>query len=157
MRYPKSIARFLPVENEPAIAKALKIKELESLCKQFLPPTLARHTHAANLKDGSLVVLADNPAAAAKLKLYAESLGEFLAKRRPEVSSVSVRVQPAAQTAQPPKIGKTRILSEEAVRGLTELHEQLSDSPARQALTSLLKHHGRETPRSKAGPPDPQE
>ena len=161
MRYPKSIENFLPRDDEPVISKARKIKELDNLCEQFLPPSIGRHAHAANLKEGTLVMFADNPAIAAKLKLYSEGLCEFLAKRRPEVSSVSVRVQPAAQGEKTIRVGKASALSEGALRGLAQLRERLPESPARRALSSLLERHGQGTagngatvtPKAKA-PPD---
>lgn len=141
MRFPNSIDRFLPADGEPVVAKARRINDLARLCEQFLPAALARHARAANLKDGTLVILADNSAVAAKLKLFSESLGEYLSKRRPEVNSVSVRVQPALQGAPEARPPKNSALSPAALQELSRLHQRLSDSPARRALAVLLARH----------------
>jgi len=75
-----NIDRILSADDnlQPVVEKARAIRELSRLCNAFLPPELARQAQAANFKDGKLVILAANSAAAAKLKLLAESLGVFL-------------------------------------------------------------------------------
>ena len=140
-RFPNSIDRFLSADSEPVLAKARRINELARLCAQFLPPALARHARAANLKGGTLVILADNPAIAAKLKLFSESLAEYLAKQRAEVNSVSVRVQPGHGAAQEPLPDKNCALSPATLESLGRLHQGLPESPARRALGVLLAHH----------------
>ena len=88
--------RFLSADGsfQPVIEKAREIDALSKLCSAFWPPELARLARVANIKDGTLVVLAANGPAAAKLKLLGESLGQFLSKQGAKVNSVSVRVQP---------------------------------------------------------------
>jgi len=59
---------------ERVVAKARELRALTRACLDFLPSELGRQIRAANLRDGELSLLAANPAAAAKLKLVAESL-----------------------------------------------------------------------------------
>jgi len=86
MQLPR-IDRFLARDNDlqPVVAKAREIDALSKLCDEFLPPELAAQLRPANLQGGKLVVLAANAAAAAKLKLLSESLGDFLSKRGAKV------------------------------------------------------------------------
>ena len=88
-----------------------------------------------NVKGRTLVLLAANAAAAAKLKLLSETLCSFLLLQGKEVNSVSVRVQPtASRTTSNAASHKNARLSASALAELTELYQRLSDSPARSAL-----------------------
>jgi len=90
------IDRYLSADDrlQPILAKAQEIGAMAKLCAEFLPPGLSSQVQAANVRDGELVLLAANPAAAAKLKMLADSLRKFLLRQGSKVSSVSVRVQP---------------------------------------------------------------
>ena len=97
----------------------------------------------ANLKDGELVLLAANSAAAAKVRLIAPALCRLLQERHWQVNSVSARVQPNltrrnAQQASAAK-GKNVHFSPGALDSLRRLHEKLAPSPARDALARLLR------------------
>ncbi|MGH8709650.1 MAG: DciA family protein [Burkholderiales bacterium] len=126
---------------ERVVAKARELRSLTRSCTDFLPPGLARQMRAANLRDGELSLLAANPAAAAKLKLVAESLRKFLLLQGTKVSSVSVRVQPTRSHAAPPAKSGGAVLSDVGKAELSRLYDRLSlTSPVRQALDVLLKH-----------------
>ena len=139
-----SIDRILSADDDiqPVVEKARAIRELSRLCSEFLPPELARHAQAANLKDGKLLILAANPAAAAKLRLISESLGVFLSKQRAKVSGVSIRVQPNASHRADAASHKNVRISTASLAELAALHARLGDSPAREALRALLERHG---------------
>lgn len=130
---------------QPVIAKTRQINALSKLVVDFLPPGLARLVRAVNLHerpgDRQLVLLAASPAAAAKLKLLAEALRQHLSELRAEVNSVSVRVQPAAESVPEVTPGLPRRLSATALSELKTLYRKLPDSPARKALKELLDHH----------------
>ncbi|MGE5825882.1 MAG: DciA family protein [Bacteroidota bacterium] len=106
-----------------------------------MPPELGPLVQAANLKDGKLVLLAANPATASKLRLLAESLGAFLAKERPKVRGVSIRVQPNASRRTDVAARKSVSFSASNLAELQALHARLADSPARSALRALLERH----------------
>jgi len=140
--HPTKVGRVLASDpgTQPLVAKALEIRALSRLCIDFLPPGLAGQVRAANLKDDQLVVLAANPAAAAKLKLLAESLCKYLLQQGAKVNAVSVRVQPETpvRPSGPPQRPR---LSPQGVKALAALHGKLPDSAARRALKTLLDHH----------------
>lgn len=140
MQLPR-IDRFLATDSDlqPVVAKAREIGALSKLCDEFLPPELAAHLRPASLQGGKLVVLAANAAAAAKLKLLSESLGDFLSKRGAKVNSVSVKVQPGGMNlvARPAAVRSAHI-PPLGFAALSELYGKLGDSPARRALERLL-------------------
>jgi len=137
------IDHFLAAGGEflPVMEKAREIEALSELLKGFLPPELAPLARVANFKEGKLVIHAVNGPAAAKLKLLAESLGAYITKRRSEVNSVLVRVQPAGPEA-PITFQKRAELTAAALQELAALYSRLSDSPFRNALKTLLKSRG---------------
>lgn len=142
------LRHYLQAEGElqPLVAKALEIDALSKLCKDFLPPELAPLVVAANLKNGRLVVLAANAAAAAKLKLLSESLSEFLLKQGSKVNSVSVRVQPGGDHTVDAAPQKRPQLSAATIAELQRLHGRMPESSARKALETLLKRHSTAAP-----------
>jgi len=143
---PRNVGSLLASDAglEPVIAKTRQINALSKLVFDFLPPGLARLVRAVNFHDRpgdrQLVLLAASPAAAAKLKLLAEALCRYLSEQRAQVNSVSVRVQPGADSAAQVTSRPAPRLSAGVLRELQSLHARLSDSPARSALKALLDH-----------------
>src|SRR5260221_3171861 len=144
------IDRILSADNElqPVLAKARQIRALGGLVDGFFPPDLARQVRVANCREGELVLSAANPAAAAKIRLLAPSLGRYLAKQRWQVNSVSVRVQPTASQREIPRQGGPKPVhsSTKSLAALRRLYPGLIDSPAREALAALLSHHAAPIP-----------
>jgi len=155
-----SIGRLLAADPglQPVLERARRIGALSKTCLDFLPPEIARGIRGLSLRDDRLVVLAATSAAAAKVKLVAESLCKFLLDQGEKVNGVSVRVQPEARAADtaPHKLAR---LSPASLAALRRLHRRLSDSPARAALKTLLDHQlkparaGRARRRREAPPP----
>ena len=139
MRLPK-IDRILSVDSElqPLVAKARDLRALSGLVDGFFPPDLARQTRVANFRDGELVLLAANAAAAAKLRLLAVPLTAYLSERLRQVNSVSIRVQPndVARAVGAPQ--KSVQLSTLTVERLRRLYERMRPCPARDALGRML-------------------
>jgi hypothetical protein len=157
VRLPK-IDRILAADGElqPFLTKTREIRALAGLVDGFLPPDLARQIRVANLREGELVLLAANSSAAAKLRLLAPSLSRYLAIQRRQVNSVSVRVQPnaprpqTAETAAAPR--KSAHFSTPSLAALRSLYEGMRDSPAREALRTLLEHGGAKPARTRKAP-----
>jgi hypothetical protein len=136
------INRFFSADGDfqPVFEKVRAIEALSKLLQGFLPPELAPLVQVANFKDGKLVLLAANGAAAAKLRLLSESLGAYITKQRSEVNSVSVRVQPGI--GEPPDTApKQAHLTGAALQELVALYGRLPDSAFRKALKTLLERH----------------
>jgi hypothetical protein len=140
---PQRLDRILSAEGElqPVLAKAQELRALSGLVHRFLSADLAGEARVVNFKDSQLVLVAANSAAAAKLKLLAPSLGRFLTKRRWQVNSVSVRVQPKASRSERPTRASVQ-LSTSATEALRKLHASMRPCPAREALGRLLQRRG---------------
>jgi hypothetical protein len=140
---PSKVGRLLALDAglQPVVTKAREINALSKLCVDFLPPGLARLIRAVNLRDHQLILLAASPAAAAKLKLLAEPLRTYVLEQGAEVNSVSVRVQPGPGPAGDVPSRQPARLSRGALDALQALYRRLPDSPARDALKTLLDHH----------------
>jgi hypothetical protein len=143
VRLPR-LDRILSAEGElqPVLAKARDIRALAGLVTDFFPLDLARQARVANFRDGEVILVAANPAAAAKLRLLAPSLCRYLSERRWQVNSVSVRVQPNRTTKDDVATQKSAHLSTHTLDSLRNLYESMTDSPARQALRRLLERRG---------------
>lgn len=124
------------------MSKARDLRALAGLVHGFLSAELARQTRVANIKDGRLSLIADHSSAAAKLQLLAPAMIRILQDRRWQVNSVSVRVQPNPSRASPPRPQKAVHFSTHALDSLRALYQQMSPSPAREALGKMLRRHG---------------
>jgi hypothetical protein len=129
-------------ELQPVLAKAQDLRALAGLVHGFFGADLAREVRLANLKDGQLALAAANSAVAAKLRLLAPALAQFLHERRFQVNSVSVRVQPNRAATSAAQMQKAVHLSTHALRSLRALYERLPESAARRALAKMLQRHG---------------
>jgi hypothetical protein len=131
---------------QPLVAKTRDLRALAGHVQAFLSRDLARQVRVGNIRDGQLVLIAANSAAAAKVKLLGPALSQFLVEQRFQVNSVGVRVQPNSARQGAPlreKPGeKTVQLSTHALESLRALHERLEPSPARDALAQMLRRHG---------------
>jgi hypothetical protein len=138
----RKLDRIFSVDNElqPLVAKARDLRALSGLVGDFFPRDLARQTRVANFRDGELVLLAANAAAAAKLRLLATPLTAYLSERRWQVNSVSLRVQPNPGHRASAAVQKTVQLSTPTLERLRVLHSKMSASPAREALGRLIEH-----------------
>ena len=137
---PPRIDRYLKSGEalQPLVAKAREISMLSRRCIDFLPPELRPHVVGANVRGNMLVILAANPAVAAKLKLLAGPLGDTLLKQGSKVKGVSVRVQPSGFWAFAASQHKHAVLSPGAIAALERLTGRLGDSPAGKALARML-------------------
>jgi len=144
----------------PVVQKAKDLAALYTLCLTALPPQLAAQIQGVNLKDRRLTLLVTNAAAAAKVKLVSATLCGLVSQERPEVKSVSVRVQPTTSRKRDVATHKSTRFSAPALAHLSALHARLSDSPAKRALAALLAHQdarvtpprkGAQTPVARAG------
>ncbi|HZN87274.1 MAG TPA: DciA family protein [Burkholderiales bacterium] len=139
---PARIDRYIADDEglRPIVAKAQDIRTLTRLCADFLPAGLARQLRVAHLSDGELSLLVTNAAAAAKLKMLAETLRKFLLRQGSKVSLISVRVQPSNAQSELRPARKEATLSSAGISELSALYGRLAPgSPARLALGLLLR------------------
>lgn len=151
---PPRIDRYLNSGEalQPVIQKAKEISSLSRRCIESLPPALRPHVVGANIRGEVLILLAANPAVAAKLKLLAEPLGDSLMKQGAKVRAVSVRVQPGLGVEFVAPQQKTSRLSPGAIAALRQLSERLGETPAGRALQRLLEPPRDQSTTSKRSP-----
>ncbi len=121
----------------PAAIAARRNAELHQILLKIAPQPLAQACCVKQLRAGSLVLLAENAAIAAKLKQLAPRLLSAYQKQRSEVTSIRVEVQvnEAAFKLRPNR--EPRRLSLETIKNLENLAAGLDESPLKRALTQL--------------------
>ena len=118
-------------------SKAKQVNILQQHYKLLAPPILLQGSRILQLRQQTVIIAADNGAVASKLRQMASELISLFQARGCEVTGIQIKVQVTA----PPPVGssKPRILSNAARDTLTELEENLTDSPLKTALKRLAK------------------
>jgi hypothetical protein len=115
--------------------------ELDQVLVNTAPRELTQACRVKQLRDGTLTLLADNAAIAAKLKQLAARLLVSYQKRRSEITSIHIEVQ-VSEAVPPPRSRPAKArLSIESIQNLEALAERLEDSPLKQALTTMTSRH----------------
>ncbi len=117
---------------------AARLRRLQGQLERLLPPQLAGVCAVANLKGDTLVLLARNGAAAARLKQTVPSLLEQFAQDGTVLGKIQVRVSLADPvSAQPDRVART--LPESGQKSLESFAESLPpDAPLRESIERLL-------------------
>jgi len=125
-------------ELQATLVRVKQLAALQQIYDRAVPRDLAKRSRVAFERSGTVVVMADTSAVAAKLKQLMPRIVAEIVKFVPEVTSVQVEVQVTRSSdARPrprPRIGPSGLTS------LRELHEALPDSPLRVALDRLLQN-----------------
>jgi hypothetical protein len=128
-------------------SNALSRARINQLWQTSAPKILAQSSRAIGLENGHLMVLADSPIVANKIKLTQVDLIyslltqlQNLQKNEPslgecKVTSISVKVQ--VKSTPSPVIKAPRIISTKAATSLKTLALNLGESPLAQKLNSL--------------------
>ncbi|MFO1361100.1 MAG: DciA family protein [Burkholderiales bacterium] len=106
---------------------------------EALPEPLRQSCAIANYKQGKVIVLAENSAAAARLRLLAPSLVELLGQRGWQITGLKIEVQPGARARTQPIEKKRVLLSSSARAALARRGAELPDSRLRHALEALAR------------------
>jgi hypothetical protein len=117
--------------------EAQLIAELNQILANVAPPGLTQACCVKQLRDGTLTLLAENAAIAAKLKQLAARLLASYQKQRRQVTSIRIEVQVTQSASRPAEKREPKSLSIETIENLERLASQLEDSPLKTALTRL--------------------
>lgn len=118
--------------------QARRLRDLQHLLFESTPVALARASRVANYKAGTLVVLADNAATAAKLRQLAPRLLLHLNKRGFEVTVLRVEVQVKAHKIKAEDDITKRSLPPDAIQDFARLSDALPQSPLKSAVARLV-------------------
>lgn len=117
---------------------AARLRRLQVVVERLLPPALTDACAVANYKNDTLILLARNGAAAAKLKQLTPSLIGEITAAGVLVKNIQVKVQIQDFAVERPA-PVARTLSESGKTSLSEFSATLpEDSPLRQSIERLL-------------------
>ena len=117
------------------MSHAAVLLRLRRIALPALPAPIRRSVEIASLKQGTVVIFAENNAIAAKLRLLAPNLIDLWGRSGMQVNAIRVSAQATTPSREPapPKSG----VSPGAARALEDLAEQLPQTPLRDAVRSL--------------------
>ena len=121
--------------------EAQRLAELERLIFEAAPRALSEATRISGFRAGTLLLCADNAAVAAKLRQLIPRLLVCVRKREPEVNGIRVEVQPAPGRKRSARHTERQRLTGAAVANFRSLAEGLRDSPLKDAVNRLVRHH----------------
>ncbi|MBI2295219.1 MAG: DUF721 domain-containing protein [Betaproteobacteria bacterium] len=119
--------------------QAQRLAELQQVLFEAVPPLLTSATRVKNYRAGTLFLLADNAAVAAKLRQLAPRLLVHVRKRETQVTGIQVEVQVAAHQTGLPKRSRKRELNVAAIDDFQALADVLHDAPLKRAVTRLVQ------------------
>jgi hypothetical protein len=121
----------------PLAHEARRIALLQQVLHKLAPPELTQACCVKRLRAGTLFLLAENAAIAAKLKLLVPRLLTSYQKQGEEVTSIRVEVQVTDASPQPRAGRAPNPLSPESIANLERLAAGLDATPLKQALINL--------------------
>jgi hypothetical protein len=121
-------------------AQAKYLAALQQTYTMIAPAELLAASRVGYLKAGTLFLVAENGAVAAKLKQLTPTLFAGFQKRRAEITGIRVEVQVGAGKAANP-LKKNKHPSETGLSQMRSLANKLEDSPLKQALDAVLARH----------------
>lgn len=119
------------------VGQAKLLLRIRKAADEVLPQNLRRSCAIANIRQGKVVIFAENNAMAAKLRLFSPALLERWAQQGLNVTGIQVEAQAgmARQTHAPKAVS----LSSSAGSALAELAATLPDSQLKDNLGKLAK------------------
>jgi len=114
--------------------KARRLKDLQLLLFEASPPLLAAASRVADLRSGTLIVVSDNAAVAAKLRQLAPRLLSHIREQATEVTGIRVDVQVKPHKIKDEDEFTPRSLPPDAIQKFEHLSGALPPSPLKSAL-----------------------
>lgn len=124
-------------------AHADHLLQLQQILETALPPALGRSCRVANLKQGVLIIHAENGAAATKLRQLTATLAERYRTHGEPLTEVRVKVQPLDENPQPKPQPRAATLGSGGRASIERLLGNLPDGPLRQALSGFVELAGK--------------
>jgi hypothetical protein len=141
----KQVGEYL--DSSPGVDRltshAAHLLALRRVLAEALPEPLRQSSAIANFKQGKVVFLAENSAAAARLRLLAPSLIEMLGQRGLQVTGLRVEVQPDVRRRTQAVEEKSLLLSSSARAALARAAAALPEGPLKDVVDGLSRRGGR--------------
>jgi hypothetical protein len=119
---------------------AQRIARLDRAYRAAVPKQLSRRSRVADERAGALLVIAESSAVAAKLRQLVPRIVSDIVKSAPEITAMRIEVQVGAAKPLP---RPPRGVSVQGMASFSRLHDELPDSPLRDAVARLLEHSRR--------------
>jgi len=132
-----------PGELKTLSGKAQRLLRLQQVFFDAAPPALAQATRIKNYREGTLFILANSAAVAAKLRQLAPRLLVIIRKQEPQITGIQVAVQVTKSQSNALGQSKNETLSLESIGKFRSLSEAMPDSPLKSALANLIRRHSR--------------
>ncbi len=127
------------------VERAKQLRRLDRNLGRQLPSPLAEHCRVANVTNNTLIVLADDPTWAARLRYAAPSILSLLSDET-DLALTAVQVKVAPPSAPSRKVTRQRLrLSEKNAAGLRTLALNISDQKLAEKILRLAQHGERST------------
>lgn len=123
--------------------KARRLLQLQQVFLASAPPSLAQASRVGNYRAGTLFLLADSAAVAAKLRQLAPRLLLNIREQEPQVTGIQVAVQVNKSRASPDTHPGKERLSADSIGQFSKLSERIPDSPLKTALTNFVRRRSR--------------
>lgn len=118
---------------------ARRLTELQQRYACLAPPRLVKASRVKAVRAGVLVIAADNPAVAAKLRQLVPRLLIHIRKNEPEVTGIQIEVQVNFRTESPAAALAAKALSVETIEQFRKLGERVSSPDLQSALGRLVR------------------
>lgn len=135
-------------ELQSLASAARRIRRLNRLYRAAAPRELAAASRVKTCKAGTLVVIADNAAVAAKLRQMTSGLLADVRKSAADVCALRIEVDVGGASGERTPRSAKPVLSGEAITKFAELGQRLPAGGLKTAIGNLVKHH---SPRKKLG------
>ena len=120
--------------------QAQRLKDLQHLLFEAIPPALAAASRVTNLRSGTLILSADNAAVAAKLRQLTPRLLLHVREQATEVTGIRVDVQVKPHKIKAEDEVTKHSLPPDAIQKIESLSDALPPSPLKSALARLAAH-----------------
>lgn len=120
------------------ISQARTLMALEVLLQELLPDPLRTHCHLLAIRDETLVLAADSPVWAARLRFHAPQLVKQLSRNQTvKLRTIRIRVRPPERNVPEKCPGPMRQLSKNSTAALQQVAQNVSDPGLKTALLRL--------------------
>ncbi len=136
------------IQAEPALKPLLRqlseLNYVQRLYSQAVSPSLAKLGKVGSFRDGTLIIFAENGAAAAKLKQLLPQVTQKISQQlqQPIEVRVNVEVDPLGQKSEPNR-RHNRSMSRKAIESLSKLADDLPPSPLKEEVEVLITRQSR--------------
>jgi hypothetical protein len=125
-------------------ARVRRLRELQSLYVRTAPRELASSSRVKGCRAGMLLVFADNPAVAAKLKQLAPRLLAAIRENEAEINQIRIEVQVGGRAGAGAYIPRKRPLTADTLTRFGALADSIADGALKQAISRLAARHAAE-------------